>query len=143
MKKIFFALLLFELSGCAVLHYHQIGEIDSDVVKKGRRFEILLSETGFNIKEAGGIARAATTHEGTRDQIKAVQDIISLFQMGPRTGNQVFTDQFADNLADKILEKCPKGKVSGLSSTRESAKYPVVSGEIVKIIGYCYDKVGA
>ncbi len=128
------------LVGCAILHHHQIGEVDSQVVLKGRRFEILMSQTGFSVNEAGAILKATTRSDQARKDIGQAQAIIELFQMGPRTGNPVFTEQFADNLVDRVLEKCPRGRVSGLSSTRETAKYPVVSGEIVKITGYCYDK---
>lgn len=142
-KNTIWLLLAFCLNGCAFLHHYQVGEIDSSVVRQGRKFEILLSETGFNVREAAGIAQAVTQHQKTRQDIGQAAAIIELFQMGPRTGNPVFTDQFADHVVDMVIEKCPKGKVSGLASTRESAHYPVVSGEIVKITGYCLDKEGA
>ncbi|MGE0763601.1 MAG: hypothetical protein AB7N80_10020 [Bdellovibrionales bacterium] len=131
------------LSGCAFLHHQQLGDVDSDVVRKGRKFVILLSETGVNVAEAGSILKATTRHQKTQQDVGRATAIIEMFQMGPRTGNPVFTEKFADNLVDQILERCPKGRISGLASTRESAKYPVVSGEIVKITGYCYDKEGA
>lgn len=139
-KSLLLLSLAFAISGCAILHHHQLGDVDSDVVKKGRKFEVLVSETGFNVGEAGNILKATTRSKQSRKDVSQVQSMIEMFQMGPRTGNPVFTDQFADNLVDMVLEKCPSGKVSGLSSTRETAKYPVVSGEIVKISGYCNDK---
>ncbi len=132
--------LTLAISGCAILHHHQIGEVDSNIVQKGRKFEILLSETGFSVNEAGAILKSTTQSKQSRKDIGQAQAIIEMFQMGPRTGNPVFTDQFADNLVDRVLEKCPSAKVSGLASTRETAKYPVVSGEIVKVSGYCNDK---
>ncbi|HRK06692.1 MAG TPA: hypothetical protein PLZ57_02890 [Pseudobdellovibrionaceae bacterium] len=125
------------LSGCAIMHHTQVGEIDSQAVLKGRRFEILISETGVNFDEAARVGKALTQHQQTRDDIGGVAGIISLFQMGPRTGNQVFSPMYADKAFDLIRKECPRGVVSGLVSIRETAKYPVVSGEIVKIIGYC------
>lgn len=130
------------LSSCAILHHQQMGEVDSEVVRKGRKFTILVSEMGFNIGEAGGILKSSTNHAKTQRDIGQAQAIIEMFQMGPRTGNPVFTEKFADNVVDKILDQCRRGRISGLTSIRETAKYPVVSGEIVKITGYCYDKEG-
>ncbi len=139
LKKIILVQMFF-LSGCTFLHHHQISEVDSQVVREGRRFEVLISETGVNIQEAVGIAKNLGNHSKTNKDIGKAGDIIGLFQMGPRTGNQVYTDAFSDSLVDQVLSRCPHGRISGLSFTRESAKYPVVSGEIVKVIGYCYDK---
>lgn len=127
------------VSGCAIMHHTQLGEIDSRVVKKGRRFQILVSETGFNLDEAAAIGKAMTQHQKTRDDIAAVQAIIGLFQMGPRTGNQVLTDAYADQVFDLLRKECPKGRISGLMSVRETAKYPVISGEIVKVSGFCLE----
>ncbi len=128
------------LSGCAFMHSTQLGEIDSRVISKGRKFQILVSETGFNLDEAAGILRATTSHAQTQQQIGQVQAVIGLFQMGPRTGNQVMSETYADGLFDMIRKECPKGRISGLMSVRESAKYPVVSGEIVKLTGYCLEE---
>lgn len=136
-KYLFWAQLALLCSGCAFMHHTQIGDVDSDIVLKGQKFEILLSETGVNIKEAANIGKAMTRHKGTQNQIQQIQQIISMFQMGPRTGNMVFSEDYADSVFQHIRTKCPSGKISGLMSIRESAKYPVVSGEIIKVIGYC------
>ena len=56
--------------------------------------------------------------------------------MGPKTGNPVFDDTYSDALAEMLL-KCPSGQISGLVSVRESAHYPIVSGEVIKLVGYC------
>ncbi len=128
--------------GCSHLHHHQLGDIDSGVVLQGSRFELLVSQVGVNIQEAGDIAKGVARSQQARDQIQAIQGIIALFQMGPRTGNDIYSDTFADHLTDSILERCPTGRISGLSVTRETAKYPIVSGEIVKIVGYCMNEKG-
>lgn len=135
--KFFSLVALLFLSGCTILHKTQIGEIDSKAISHGQRFEILLSETGVNLKEAAQIARAFTNSSQTSNQIKEVEEFISYFQMGPRTGNMVFNDRYADAVPQILLTKCPSGRISNLMCIRETAKYPVVSGEIVKIIGYC------
>ncbi len=122
------------------MHSTQLGEIDSRVVLKGRKFQVLVSETGFNLDEVAGILRQTTTHAGTQNQIAEVQAIIGLFQMGPRTGNQVMNETYADNMIDLLRKECPKGRISGLMSVRETAKYPVISGEVVRLTGYCLEE---
>lgn len=129
-------------AGCAIMHHTQIGEVDSRIVLKGRRFEIKVSEVGFNIQEAGKIGKAMTRHKGTQKQIGQVQAIIEMFQMGPKTGNPVFTDEYSDRVFSLVRKECPSLKFSGLTSVRETAKYPVVSGEIVKIVGFCLGERG-
>lgn len=127
------------LQGCAIMHHTQIGEVDSDLVLRGRRFEVIISETGVNLSEAANITKAFTRNQKTRDGIQKVQDVIALFQMGPRTGNPVFSEEYADMMFSLMQKECPSGKMSGLTSIRETAKYPVISGEIVKIVGFCFD----
>jgi hypothetical protein len=102
-----------------------------------RKFEVLVSENGFSVQEAGAAAKAALrNHNGEAAERFAA--ILSLFQMGPRTGNPVWSsEKYADGVFEKLYEKCPSGQITGLSSTREMNKYPVVSGEIVKLTGYC------
>lgn len=134
--KALIPILAFSLAGCAHLHHAQVGQIDnrtSSVV--AIPFEIKLSETGVSVEEAGKIARAADTRSG-RDAGN-VAAIIGLFQMGPRTGNPVYDSRYAEKVVYQIHEKCPSGNVTGLMSVRETRKYPVISGEIVKITGYC------
>ena len=61
--------------------------------------------------------------------------------MGPRTGEPVWSsDTYADKVYLGLYEKCPSGQITGLTSIREINKYPVVSGEIVKITGFCLKK---
>lgn len=139
-KQLFAATLTsIALSGCAVLHHVQVGDVDGNL-DKAERFEVLVSETGINTQEAASIAKALTNDSKTKKDIQAVQDIISLFQMGPRTGNLVYDEHYADKVAREVVSRCPNGHVTGLMSVRETTKYPVVSGEIVKIVGYCIKK---
>ena len=135
MKHIFTLLFFIAFSGCAVLHHVQLGQIDNRAGTVAVPFEILMSETGVSVEEAGQIARATST--GAGDAAAGIAGVIALFQMGPRTGLPVYNERYAEKLVYQIHEKCPSGRVTGLMSIREMRKYPVVSGEIVKLTGFC------
>lgn len=137
------AMMALLLSACAQLHHVQLGEIIDrpDFVQKP--FDIKVSETGVNIQEAKGIAKAFLNNAKDRGAADRIAGVLGLFQMGPRTGNPVFVKDYAANVAQLIYEKCPSGQVTGLMSVRESRKYPVISGEIVKITGYCLMRKGS
>jgi len=122
-------------SGCAVLHHVQVGQIDNRQPEGLVPFEIMMSETGVNLEEAGNIAKSTNSYGG--DNVKAVTDIVGMFQIGPRTGNPIYNPQYAEKLIYQIYQKCPSGKVTNLMSIREMRKYPVISGEIVKVTGFC------
>ncbi len=130
--KVSLASLLF--SSCAILYHVQLGSIDSrsdkDVLIP---FEIKVSEMGVSTEEVGRIARASG---GNGDAGKAAA-ILQLFQLGPTTGNPVYDESYAKKLVYEIHQKCPTGRVTGLVSIREMRKYPVISGEIVKVTGFC------
>lgn len=128
-------MLLLLASGCAVLHHAQVGQVDSRDTYAQIPFEIKVSEMGVSMGDAYGLARSANTKSG--DQLGDAALIISLFQMGPRTGAPIYDQKYAEKIIYQIHEKCPGGRVSGLMSIREMRKYPVISGEIVKITGYC------
>ncbi len=131
--------LLF-LSSCAVLHKTQIGEIDN---RKGFAlvpFEIKVSETGVDMKEVTAIQRSLFKEGKESKAIGDVAAIIGLFQMGPSTGNPVFVENYAKDLIYALHQQCPNGGITGITSVRETRKYPVISGEIVKIRGYCLRK---
>lgn len=127
-------LLLLFLSSCAIQHHVQVGDIDRMPGAKLIPFDIKISETGVNVKEAGNIISGVTKDN---DRAKKIADIIAMFQMGPKTGNPVFNEKFADVIPKLVLKECPTAKVTGLLMIRETAKYPVVSGEIIRITGYC------
>lgn len=124
------------LPGCAFLHHVQVGSIDARSQKQvWIPFEIKMSEVGVSAEEVGALAKASNSHGG--DNLAGVAAVVSLFQMGPRTGNPTYNETFAKKLVYEIYQKCPSGRVSGLMSIREFRKYPVISGEIVKVTGYC------
>ena len=126
------------LLSCSYVYQVQLGEIDNRDVFEKTKFEIKVSELGVDVKEAGDLIGALAKVD--KDKSNKASGIIRLFQFGPRTGNPVFNEKYADNVLSLIREKCPQGRVSGLVSIREMNKYPVVSGEIVKVTGYCLIK---
>lgn len=133
--KIFSPLLILLLSGCAILHHVQVGQVDNRNNFVQIPFEILMSEVGVSTEEIGKIAKSTRSNGG--DNLAGIAEIVSLFQMGPRTGNLTYNERYAEKLIYEIYQKCPSGAVTGLMSIREMRKYPVVSGEIVKVTGYC------
>ncbi len=137
LPRFFLLLSVTAAISCAQLHHVQLGEIQSHPNYVMKPFDIKISETGINLQEAADIAKVFTNSESTRQQADDIAGLIGLFQMGPVTGNPVYVKDYAKNLLQVIYDKCPSGRVTGLSSIRETRKYPVVSGEIVKVTGYC------
>jgi hypothetical protein len=125
------------VQGCAVLHSAQVGDIDSQTVMNGKRFEIKLVEVGVDIDGARDLASDIGKSYGRQKETDTVGDAIQISNLGPTTGNPVFRVDYSDHLIERIKWECPSGKVSGLISVRETSKYGLVSGEYVKLIGYC------
>ena len=123
-------------SGCAQLHQVQIGEIHGDEGDLAP-FEFKVSEMGLDIHGASAVTRSVMPRGDASKAVSSIENIIAMIQFGPKTGNAVYSDTYADTLALQLRTKCPSGKMTGLVSIRESRKYPVISGEIVKIKGYC------
>ena len=122
-------------TGCAVLHHVQVGDIDNRVGTRSP-IDVKVSEIGVNIDDAAQIAGIVGGQKAGRDAGRAAE-IIGYFQMGPRTGNPVYTSDYARKVIDKVWESCPSGTITALQSIRETRSYPVISGEIVKITGEC------
>jgi len=127
---------------CAQLHHVQLGEVTSHPDYVAKPFDIKISESGINLGEASATA-VSVLDQKHHDDAKNIAAFISLFQMGPTTGNPVYVKGYAKNLVQIIYEKCPSGKVTGLMSVRESRKYPIISGEIVHLTGYCLLRKGS
>lgn len=125
-------------SACAVHHHIQIGTIDNRFQGKTEEhipFEIMVSEKGVSLEDIKTIGKVVGGDVG--DSGSKAAEFLGYFQMGPRTGNPVYNLHYAENLQQEIFKKCPSGKVTNLVSYRETMKYPVISGEIVKIRGVC------
>ena len=128
------------LASCARLHHVQFGDMDFSE-GKFRPFEIMLSETGVSVRDIAAIAKIPVRRNKRASRAaEIIHFVILLTQTGPKTGNLVFSDKYADIIAEEILRKCPSGDITGLVAIRESRRYPVISGEIVKIKGYCREE---
>lgn len=134
MFSMMFALVV---SGCMTVHSVQLGDVDSTVVRGGERFEIKLSAIGFNTEEIAELVKIAASSPQAQKRVDSMEDTVAMFQQGPRTGDTVVDPRFSDRMRDELRKRCPSGRVSGLMTIRETADYPGLSGEIVKLIGYC------
>ena len=129
------------IQSCAYVHHTQIGEVVSSKNFVSVPFEILVSETGVNVQEIGAIGKSVIQDKNAGKNVEGIAALISLFQMGDRTGNPVYSgDTYADKVYELLYKECPTGQITGLQSIREMNKYPVVSGEIVKVRGHCLKK---
>lgn len=126
----------FLCSSCAVLHNVQIGEIESSTEMVATPFEIKVSEFGIDLNDVKAISNAAMS-KGDANRSNDALQALQYFQMGPHTGAGVYSIAYVDHMERKIRQQCPSGRITGLMSIRESAQYPVIKGEIVKIKGYC------
>ena len=100
-------------------------------------FKVQVDETGFNTREAFSLAKELSPSSKQREHMSDMEALIALFQVGPKTGDTTFSDDWADGLLGQVMARCPSGRMTGLSVVRESMDYPVVSGEIVTLRGYC------
>ncbi len=132
------------LGQCAFPHKYTLGDIDN--TSSGRKpFKIMLSERGYDFGEGVTIAQAGLYLANKEGNVEAIRDlqyvklVLDLMTMGPVTGRKVFNSKYADNLTEIIFQHCKSGKFVNLRQYRESAVYPVVSGEIIRIQGDCLD----
>ena len=135
LRLFLFAFASWDVTACASLHNYQIDDIDSS---QGALtpFQLQVDETGINVHEAISVGKAVVDEESAK-RLNTVDGVISLFQVGPSTGNSTLNDHWADGVLEAVRARCPSGKVTGLTTVRETNKYPVVSGEIVTVKGYC------
>ena len=122
---------LFIGSGCARLHKVKVGNIDNRI--KGKKFNVKVSEVGVNLERTG----EALSRFSKNDDFNKGAEYLGMIQMGPKTGNPIYNVSEFLNIHDKIKSKCPSMRITGLTSIREMRNYDFVSGEIVKITGYC------
>jgi hypothetical protein len=123
-------------AGCAHLHQLQIADIDSTGGTL-EPFEVSVNATGLSVHDSAEVAKLFAADQHSKNNIDNAEQIIAMTQMGPKTGDPTFSDNWADGAAQQVLERCPTGHVTGLSARRETMDYPVISGEIVTIKGYC------
>ena len=134
-KIILLSLLGVFVNGCAILHRVQLSDIDNTPGMVKVPIEVKVSETGVDVKQIEDIARATKSSGG--EQTGDLAQMIQYFQMGPRTGAPVYTESYAQKVVYQLHTQCPSGRITGLSSIRETRDYSVIKGEIVKITGFC------
>ena len=126
------------LSGtsCANMYNEQISDIDST---RGQLvpFEVQASSTGLSVHDGAVVMKGLAQNQHVREQVGLAEDIIALTQWGPQTGEPTFDEDWADGLVSQVLARCPSGHVTGVSARREAMKYPVISGEMVTVKGFC------
>jgi len=124
------------LAGCSQLHHVQIGEIDQSQGSL-TPFSIRVNELGFNAAETAEIASEVIKSESSSEGLEFVSLILAISNTGPTTGNPVYNDTYANEVLNKVTKACPSKKITGLTSVREAITAGPVSGEVVRIDGYC------
>ena len=122
--------------GCASLHHVQISDIEISGGET-RPVEVKISETGIDIKQAANMTTDLTPVRQAHFEAREVGTLLSLFEWGPRTGNRVYSEIYADQVVHELVRQCPSGRITGIVSIRESRDYSIVSGEVVKLSGLC------
>lgn len=140
-----FALLVILIclsSGCATLHHVQLGDVDNRENVTLKPIEIKVSETGINLNDAKAISKLVLSQNDSKNTNKALE-FIQYFQMGPHTGAGVYSIDYIKDIQTNLRSLCPSGYITGIMAIRETRKYPLISGEIVKIKAYCATLKGA
>ncbi|NQY50765.1 MAG: hypothetical protein HRT50_17025 [Colwellia sp.] len=124
------------LGGCSQLHHVHIGDIDQS---QGRLtpFTIEVNELGFDAAKAAEIGAGVAKSASTSEDLEFVALILAISNFGPKTGNPVYNDAYADQVLFEVIKVCPSKKITGLTSVREATNVGPVSGEVVRIKGYC------
>ncbi|MFC3679213.1 hypothetical protein [Bacterioplanoides pacificum] len=123
------------MAGCARLDSVQIGSIDQS---QGALtpVSVRLSETGFDAAASAELGRQLSRGQ-TSQQWKEIRDILALVNMGPRTGNPVYDENYAEQLLSFLRNECPSGELTGIRAIREAKTAGPVSGEIVAVDAFC------
>jgi len=129
-------LSLLMLGGCSQLHHVHIGEIDQS---QGTLtpFTLKVNELGFDAAKAAKIGADVAKSASTSEDLELVAFILAISNFGPKTGNPVYNDAYADQVLAEVIKVCPSKRLTGLTSVREATNAGPVSGEVVRINGYC------
>jgi hypothetical protein len=140
-KFLFFLLVLLGGSGCAVMHRSAIGEVLPEKGGASDRIELGVSDIGVDrenlSKDVASIAKNSG-NSSLQGFGQMVEFVTWATTQSPRIGNPTTTDTWADDLVMELKRHCPNGRISGIQTLRESAEYPYVSGEIVRVRATCY-----
>ncbi len=124
------------VGGCSQLHHVHIGDIDQS---QGTLtpFTIQVNELGFDAAKTAEIGAEVAKSSSTSEDLELVAFILAVSNFGPKTGNPVYNDAYADKVLAEVTKVCPSKKLTGLTSIREATNVGPVSGEVVRIKGYC------
>mgnify|MGYP000019376608 FL=1 len=124
------------VGGCSQLHHVHIGDIDQS---QGTLtpFTIKVNEFGFDAAKVAEISSEVAKSSSTSEDLELVAFILAVSNFGPKTGNPVYNDAYADKVLSEVIKVCPSKKLTGLTSVREATNVGPVSGEVVRINGYC------
>lgn len=114
----------------------QIGDIDQSQGKL-KPISVKVSENTVNVDTALAVTDAVLTNSSGSDEVEALRAIWALMNMGPRTGNPVFNDSYAQNVLNQLQAQCQSGRITAIRSIREANDYAIASGEIVRIDADC------
>ena len=128
------------IGGCSQLHHVHIGDIDQSQGPL-TPFTIQVNELGFDAAKAAGIGAGAAKSASTSKDLELVAFILAISNFGPKTGNPVYNDAYAEQLLAEVIKACPSKKLTGLTSVREATNVGPVSGEVVRINGYCINSI--
>ncbi len=138
------ALFASSLSACAIMHRSAIGERDAPSSSNSQPIAVDVSDlgvdtqgianTGAGIAKGVGRSRGNSTMKGLAGGIEFLAWATT---QSPRTGNPTWDDLWADSISEQLRARCPDGVITGIQTTRESASYPYVSGEIVRVRANC------
>lgn len=123
------------------MHRSAIGEREAPS-SSAQPIAVDVSDIGVDTRGIAKTGAAATRtvgrQSGTMKNIAGgIEFLAWATTQSPRTGNPTWDDLWADSISQQLRERCPDGVVTGIQTTRESASYPYVSGEIVRVRAYC------
>jgi hypothetical protein len=135
-KQILSGVLCCLIAACARLDHVQISDIDQ---RQGQLqpISVKLSEAGIHMANLAHIGSELSSSVSTSEHLDGLKDILQLINMGPSTGNPVFSDTYAEQALQQLYAQCPTGKITGIRSIREANDYGVVSGEIIRLDAFC------
>ncbi|MFT5806003.1 MAG: hypothetical protein ACI9LG_000247 [Moritella dasanensis] len=136
MKKYLLLTPILLLSACARMDHIQIGDIDQSQGKL-KPISVKVSENTINVDATLALTDAVLSNGAGSDEVEALRTIWALMNMGPRTGNPVFNDAYAQNVLNQLHAQCQSGKITAIRSVREANDYAIASGEIVRIDADC------
>ena len=128
------------IGGCSQLHHVHISDIDQSQGPL-TPFTIQVNELGFDAAKAAGIGAGAAKSASTSEDLALVAFILAISNFGPKTGNPVYNDTYAEQLLSEVIKACPSKKLTGLTSVREATNVGPISGEVVRINGYCINSI--